>query len=56
MIDIPEQTIDALKRHHQSIIPMDYLGTCQAVSVDAETNTTLDAVSDLRKFGSSAGY
>lgn len=55
LIEVSERTRDALERRGQTIIPMDYLGTCQAVSVDLETNE-LNAVSDLRKEGKSAGY
>ena len=55
LIETPERTRDALKRRKQIIIPLDYLGTCQAVSIDSEVDE-LTAVSDPRKYGKSAGY
>lgn len=55
LIETLERTRDALKKRNQKMIPMDYLGTCQAISIDFETNH-LSAVSDPRKEGRSAGY
>jgi len=55
LIESPERTRDALQRRHQNIIPVDYMGTCQAISIDSETDA-LSAVSDIRKYGQSDGY
>lgn len=55
LIETSNRTRDALLRRHQTIISLDYMGTCQAISVDLDTNL-LNAASDLRKNGKSAGY
>lgn len=55
LIETSNRTRDALLRRNQTIISLDYMGTCQAISIDLDTNL-LSAASDLRKNGKSAGY
>ena len=54
-IEVAERTRKALERRGHSLLPVDYLGTTQAISVDFETDL-LTAVSDPRKGGIPAGY
>jgi gamma-glutamyltranspeptidase len=54
-ISLSERTRRALQKRGHDLIPTDYLGTVQAVSVDLETNS-LSAVADIRKQGIPAGY
>ena len=55
LIETSKRTRRALEKRNHTLIAMDYLGTCQAISMDLETNT-MWAVSDPRKSGKSAGY
>lgn len=55
LIETPNRTINALRRRNHTMISLDYLGTCQAISVDIDTGY-LNAASDLRKDGKSFGY
>jgi len=53
--EVSEITQQSLLRRGHNLVPTTYLGTCQAVSIDIETNA-LEAVSDVRKGGIPAGY
>jgi gamma-glutamyltranspeptidase len=53
--EVSEITQQSLLRRGHNLVPTTYLGTCQAVSVDIETDA-LEAVSDVRKGGIPAGY
>ena len=55
MIETLNQTRNALRKRHHKLYPIDYTGTCQAISVDVDTNE-LTATSDPRKNGKSSGY
>lgn len=55
VIETSSRTKEALEKRGHELIPLDYLGTCQVVAVDFETDR-LTAVSDVRKGGCSAGY
>lgn len=54
-IEVTNRTRTALKKRKHKLLPVDYLGTTQAISVDLETDL-LTAVSDIRKVGTPAGY
>ena len=54
-IEVSNITKEALLKRGQTLFPKSYMGTCQAVSVDLETDE-MTAVSDMRKYGSPAGY
>jgi len=54
-IKLSERTKAALEKRGHKLLPVDYMGTVQAVAVDLETDT-LTAVSDIRKYGAPAGY
>jgi len=53
--EVSEITQQSLLRRGHNLVPTTYLGTCQAVSIDIETNA-LEAVSDVKKGGKPAGY
>ncbi|EED92078.1 gamma-glutamyltransferase, partial [Thalassiosira pseudonana CCMP1335] len=53
--NIEKRTRISLEKRGHKLIPSDFLGAVQAVSVDVETDT-LTAVSDVRKQGMPAGY
>jgi len=55
LIETSNRTRTALEKRNQSLFSIDYMGTCQAISVDYETDL-LSAVSDPRKYGQSSGY
>mmetsp|Transcript_25074 Transcript_25074/g.37473 ORF Transcript_25074/g.37473 Transcript_25074/m.37473 type:complete len:180 (+) Transcript_25074:261-800(+) len=54
-IEVTQRTKSALSSRGHRLIPVDYTGTVQVVSVDLETGR-LTAVSDIRKYGVPAGY
>mmetsp|Transcript_3513 Transcript_3513/g.5394 ORF Transcript_3513/g.5394 Transcript_3513/m.5394 type:complete len:183 (-) Transcript_3513:200-748(-) len=54
-IEMPERTLQALEDRDHTLLPVSYMGTVQAISVDSETGL-LSAVSDIRKGGKSKGY
>jgi gamma-glutamyltranspeptidase len=54
-VELSERTRISLEKRGHKLIPSDFLGAVQAVSVDVETDT-LTAVSDVRKQGMPAGY
>lgn len=54
-IEVSNRTRTALKKRGHKILPVDYLGTTQAIAIDLETNQ-LTAVADIRKVGTPAGY
>jgi len=54
-LETSERTKSALRKRHQNLFPLDYLGTCQSISIDLDTDQ-ISAVSDIRKLGMSAGY
>ena len=55
ILEVPEDTKEALRKRHHVLLDIDYTGCVQAILVDHYTNT-LSAVSDMRKGGSPAGY
>ena len=55
LIETSNRTRKALKNRNHLLFSLDYMGTCQAISVDYETDL-LTAVSDPRKYGQSSGY
>mmetsp|Transcript_460 Transcript_460/g.784 ORF Transcript_460/g.784 Transcript_460/m.784 type:complete len:195 (+) Transcript_460:2519-3103(+) len=55
IIETSNRTRNSLLRRNQTVFSLDYLGTCQAISIDLDTNL-LSAASDIRKNGKSAGY
>lgn len=52
---VSETTKQSLSRRGHSLLATSYTGTCQAVSIDIETDK-IEAVSDIRKGGIPAGY
>jgi gamma-glutamyltranspeptidase len=54
-IETANRTLTALRKRNHSLFSLDYTGTCQAISINLETNL-LNAASDPRKNGQSSGY
>jgi len=55
MIETTNRTLTALADRGHRLLPVSYMGTVQAVSVDPETQC-ITAVSDIRKGGRPSGY
>lgn len=54
-IETSNRTLTALRKRNHTLFSLDYTGTCQAISINFETNL-LSAASDPRKNGQSSGY
>jgi gamma-glutamyltranspeptidase/glutathione hydrolase/gamma-glutamyltranspeptidase/glutathione hydrolase/leukotriene-C4 hydrolase len=55
MIETSNRTVQALLDRGHRLLPVNYMGTVQAISIDPETQT-ISAVSDIRKGGKPSGY
>ena len=55
MIETTNRTLTALMDRGHRLLPVNYMGTVQAVGIDPETQS-ISAVSDIRKGGKPSGW